>query len=188
MKVLALHGSPNEGGLTESLAKAALAGAAELGAETELVRLTDLEIAHCGQCENGWGKCREEGWCVIEDDFEEVRQKIRDADAWVLVTPVYFGYLSESVRAFTDRLRRCNTGAKGEGLAEKPVLGVAAAGGSGRGIATCLVSLDRLLTHLSAEIADLITVTRRSAEYKREACRAAAKAMVEAMAEHGRPS
>lgn len=178
MKVLALHGSPNEGGLTESLAQAALEGAAEAGADTELIRLTDHDIAHCRQCDNGWGKCREQGVCVIEDDFEDVRSKLREADAWVLVTPVYFGDLSESVRAFTDRLRRCNTGAKGEGLAEKPVLGVAAAGGSGRGIATCVVSLDRLFSHLNAETADLITVTRRSADYKRQACRAAAKAMV----------
>ena len=143
------------------------------------MRLTDREIAHCRQCEDGWGECRREGRCVIEDDFEQIRAKVREADAWILVTPVYFGDLSECVKAFTDRLRRCNTGAKGEGLADTPVLGIAAAGGSGRGIATCLVSMDRLFGHLNAEIADLITVTRRSATYKREACRAAAKAMVE---------
>ncbi len=59
------------------------------------------------------------------------------------------------------------------------MLGIAAAGGSGRGIAPCLVSMDRLFGHLGAEIADLITVTRRSADYKREACRAAATTMVE---------
>ena len=179
MKVVALHGSPNVDGLTESLATAALAGAAEAGAETEVVRLTDHEIAHCRQCDNGWGKCRKEGRCIVEDDFEQIRAKVREADAWILVTPVYFGDLSECVKAFTDRLRRCNTGAKGEGLADKPVLGIAAAGGSGRGIAPCLVSMDRLFGHLNAETADLITVTRRSADYKRQACRAAAKAMVE---------
>jgi len=181
MKVVALHGSPNVDGLTESLAKAALAGAAAAGAETEMVRLTDHEIAHCKQCDNGWGKCREEGRCVIEDDFEGIRAKVLEADAWILVTPVYFGDLSECVKAFTDRLRRCNTGAKGEALAQKPVLGIAAAGGSGRGIAPCVVSMDRLFGHINAEIADLITVTRRSAEYKREACHAAATAMVESM-------
>ncbi len=171
------------GGLTESLAKAALEGAAEAGAETEMVRLTDHEVAHCQQCGNGWGKCREEGRCVIEDDFEGIRAKVLEADAWVLVTPVYFGDLSECVKAFTDRLRRCNTGAKGQGLAEKPVLGIAAAGGSGRGIAPCLGSMDRLFGHINAEIADLITVTRRSAEYKLQASRAAAKAMVESSAQ-----
>jgi len=183
VKVVALQGSPNDDGLTASLAEAALDGAAQAGAEVELVGLTDHEIAHCGQCADGWGKCREEGLCVIDDGFADVRAKVLEADAWVLVTPVYFGELSECVKAFTDRLRRCNIGAKGEGLVEKPVIGVAAAGGSGGGIATCLVAIDRLFSHTNAEIADLITVTRRSADYKREAVRAAARAMVEGIGE-----
>lgn len=181
MKIVAIHTSPNEDGLTASLANAALAGASDAGAETELVKLTEYEVSACRQCANGWYKCRDEGRCVIEDRFQEIREKVLEADAWVLVTPVYFGDLSESAKCFTDRLRRCNVGAKGEGLAEKPVIGVAAAGGSGRGTATCLLALDRLFSHINAEIADLITVTRRSAEYKREATRAAAQAMVEAM-------
>lgn len=179
MKVVALHGSPNVDGLTASLAQAALDGAAQAGAETQLIQLTEREIVHCRQCGNGWGKCREEGWCVIEDDFAQVRAAVLEADAWVLVTPVYFGELSECVKAFVDRLRRCNVGAKGEGLRDKPVVGVAAAGGSGRGTATCLLEIDRLFSHIGAEVADLITVTRRSADYKREAVRAAAHAMVQ---------
>lgn len=181
MKVVALQGSPNDNGLTASLAEAALQGAAEAGADTELVQLTEYQISSCGQCNNGWFKCREEGWCVIEDDFADIREKIMDADAWVLVTPVYFGDLSECVKAFTDRLRRCNVGAKGQGLEGKPVIGVAAAGGSGRGTPTCLMAMDRLFTHVGAEIADLITVTRRSSEYKGAALRVAARQMCEQM-------
>jgi len=181
MKVVAIHTSPNEDGLTASLAKAAVAGAEAAGAEADLIKLTDHDVASCRQCQNGWYKCREEGWCIIEDDFEKVRSAVMDADAWVLVTPVYFGDLSESAKCFADRLRRCNVGTKGEGLAEKPVLGVAAAGGSGGGTATCLLALDRFFSHIRGQTADLITVTRRSAEYKREAVRAAAEAMVHAI-------
>jgi len=181
MKVVALHGSPNVDGLTASLAEAVLAGAAEAGAATEMIQLTEREIAHCRQCGDGWFKCREEGWCVIEDDFAQVRAAVLGADAWVLVSPVYFGELSECVKAFVDRLRRCNVGAKGEGLNGKPVIGVAAAGGSGRGTATCVLEMDRLFSHIGAEIADLIAVTRRSADYKRAAVQAAGQAMVEAM-------
>ncbi len=181
MKVVALHGSPNVDGLTASLTEAVLAGASEAGAATNMIQLTEHEIAHCGQCGNGWHKCREEGWCVIEDDFAQTRKAVLNADAWVLVTPVYFGEFSECVKAFTDRLRRCNVGARGEGLNGKPVVGVAAAGGSGGGTATCLLAMDRLFSHIGADVADLITVTRRSAEYKHAAVRAAGKAMVEAM-------
>jgi multimeric flavodoxin WrbA len=182
MDMVVLHTSPNTDGLTANLAKAARDGATEAGAEAEVIKLTDYEIARCWQCSNGWYKCRDEGWCVIEDQFQSLRGKIQAADAWALVTPVYFGDLSESAKAFTDRLRRCNVGAEGEGLADKPVLGVAAAGGSGRGTATCLLALDRLFRHMNAEVADLITVTRRSADYKRETVREAARAMVDGIA------
>ncbi|MBD3293536.1 MAG: flavodoxin family protein [Armatimonadia bacterium] len=181
MQITVIHTSPNEDGLTANLARAACEGAADAGASAELIKVTDYEVASCWQCDNGWYKCRDEGWCVIEDQFQEMRAKVQEADAWVLVTPVYFGEISESAKCFTDRLRRCNVGAKGEGLAVKPVIGVAAAGGSGRGTATCLLQMDRLFSHISAEIADLITVTQRSSEYKREAIRAAARAMVEAV-------
>jgi multimeric flavodoxin WrbA len=181
MDVTVLHASPNEGGLTATLAKSAADGAGLAGADAEIVPLAEFDISRCWQCGNGWYKCRDEGWCTIEDDFTSVRAKIVEADAWALVTPVYFGEPSESARAFMDRLRRCNVGAKGDGLADKPVLGVAAAGGSGRGTATCLLALDRFFGHISAEVADLITVTQRSAEYKREAVQAAARAMAETL-------
>lgn len=181
MKVVAIHGSPNQGGLTESLALAALEGAAQAGAQTEMIRLTDRKLESCRQCGNGWGQCREKGTCVIEDDFQAIRDAISTADAWVLVSPVYYWDFSESVKVFTDRLRRCNTGAKGEGLAAKPVIGIAAAGGTGNGISQCLVHMDQLIKHVGGEVADLITATRRSREYKLAAARAAGKAMVEAL-------
>ena len=186
MKLVALHGSPNVDGLTAQLARAALEGAEEAGADTELTLLARSEIASCGQCTNGWYKCRDEGWCVIEDDFSRVRRAVVEADAWVLVTPVYFGDFSEVTKAFTDRLRRCNVGARGKGLRGKPVMGVAAAGGSGRGTTSCLLTMDRLFDHIEAEVADLISVTRRSAPYQREAVFCAAQSMVDEAAVRAR--
>jgi multimeric flavodoxin WrbA len=181
MNIVAIHGSPNEDGLTESLAKAALAGAAEAGADTGLVRLTDLRLESCRQCGDGWGVCREEGRCVIEDDFEVVRASLREADAWVLVSPVYYWDLSESVKVLIDRLRRCNRGEAEAILADKPVIGIAAAGGTGNGISQCLVQMDQFFKHTSAEVADLIAATQRSRDYKVEAAHEAARAMVEAI-------
>ena len=161
MKVIAISGSRNPAGQTARATDAFLDGVRDKRGEVEHIFLPQLDIQSCRQCEdNGWGRCREEGVCVIEDDFAATRQAVLDADAWVLVTPVYFGELSECVKAFADRLRRCNIGAKGEGLKEKPVIGVAAAGGSGRGTATCLLEMDRLFSHISAQIADLIAFLR----------------------------
>jgi hypothetical protein len=73
-KVIALQSSPNKDGLTYQLAMAALGGAQEAGAETELVNLTDLDLCVCKPCGRGWGRCREEGRCGQDDDFNEARQ------------------------------------------------------------------------------------------------------------------
>ncbi|MCD6360742.1 MAG: flavodoxin family protein [Armatimonadetes bacterium] len=183
MKIVAVHGSPNVGGLTESLALAALEGAAEAGAETELIRLTDRRLESCRQCDDGWGQCRRQGRCIIDDDFQEVRTAIEDSDAWVLVSPVYYWDFSECVKVFIDRLRRCARQECGAPLADKPFLGIAAAGGTGNGIAQCLVQMDYFAKHTGAQIADLITATRRSREYKIQAARAAGRAMTEALKE-----
>jgi hypothetical protein len=62
-------------------------------------------------------------------------------------------------------------------VARKPAILVAAAGGSGGGITTCLLSMERLVQHLQSQVADLIGVTRRNREYKLDTIRAAARAL-----------
>ena len=60
------------------------------------------------------------------DDFQALHQRLIKADACVLVTPVYWGEMSESAKAFTDRLRRCE-GTRGteSGMAGTPVIAAA---------------------------------------------------------------
>jgi len=55
---------------------------------------------------------------------------------------------------------------------------VAAAGGSGNGMITCLASLERWSDHLRARKFDLIPVNRWTRSYKLVAIRSAAEAMV----------
>ena len=109
-----------------------------------------------------------------------MHERFATADAYGLVTPVYYGDLSESVKAFTDRLRRCEAPKREASSAKgKPVLLVAAAGGGGGGAITCLHSLDRWVQHMRARRFDTIAVTRWSRAYKLDAIREAGKAMVE---------
>ena len=89
MRVLAIQASPNNEGLTATCARHALQGAQQAGADSELVNLCDLEIERCRQCEAGWGICRREGNCIIEDDFQALREKLWAADALILSVPVY---------------------------------------------------------------------------------------------------
>ena len=183
MRVLVLQSSPNTDGLTAACAAAAVAGARAAGAEVEDVRLNDLDIGLCQACGNGWGTCLNEHRCQQEDDFQALHERVRAADALIVVTPVYWGEPSESAKAFLDRFRRCEAHLGEEGaLGGKWAIAVAAAGGSGGGTITCLTILENWLSHLSARPYDLIGITRRSRGYMLEAIRGAAEAMVRAQA------
>ena len=181
MKVLGLNGSPNQDGLTATMLRSALDGAEEAGATTEAVHMTELCLGACRQCDAGWGLCRTEGRCIIEDDLESLRGKLREAHALVIASPVYFGEASEVVKSFFDRLRRCEVaGPEDTPLSGRYVLGIAAAGGSGGGIVSCQQILERYISHLRMQVFDLIPVTRHSRSYKVDAARAAGAAMVRA--------
>jgi multimeric flavodoxin WrbA len=179
MKVHVYSSSPNTDGLTAACANAALAGIQGTGSQAESIRINDLEIGSCEPCDNGWGTCRESHLCDVLDGFQALHERALKADAYVFVTPVYWGDLSESMKAFTDRLRRCEaTRGDESGLANKPVIMVAAAGGSGNGMITCLASLERWIQHVHARKWDFIPVNRWNREYKLDTIRTAAAAMV----------
>ncbi len=179
MKILVLSSSPNIDGLTQACTDAAVAAVRLAGHQADEVRLNDLAVGMCEACGNGWGTCLELHRCQVEDDFQAVHAQAVAADGLILLTPVYWGEMSESAKAFTDRIRRCEaTDGKDSRLAGKPVLAVAAAGGSGNGMITCLQSMERWIQHVQARTFDLIPVNRWSRAYKIEAIRAAAQAMV----------
>ena len=180
MNVLVFSASPNKDGLTAACAAAAVEGIRQASGHAEEVRLNDLQVGMCQACDNGWGTCLPDHECQVEDEFQALHARVLQADAYVLVTPVYWGAMSESAKAFTDRLRRCEaTRGDASGLAGKAVIAVAAAGGSGGGMITCLLSMERWIQHVRARVFDLIPVNRWSREYKLVAIREAARTMVE---------
>lgn len=101
-----------------------------------------------------------------------------DMDAFIIITPVYWGDMSESAKAFSDRMRRCEALKEKSFLEGKPVIAVAAAGGSGNGVISCLTSLERLLMQVRADKFDLIAITQKSRGYKLNTIHEAARAMV----------
>ncbi len=168
MNVTILLGSRNEQGQTAAAAAALLAGVRETGNDGELVFLPTMKIERCRQCdENGWGECRSAGRCVIDDEFAALTEKLRATDVAVFATPVYFGDLSESLRAFLDRLRRICRHADGkDGLAETPAIGICVAGGGGGGAPNCTVSLEKVLHHCGFDVLDMVPVRRQNQELK----------------------
>ena len=168
MKVFAVLGSRNPNGQTARATNALLQGMASAGSEIEKVFLTEVEIERCRQCEeSGWGLCRTEGQCTIEDDFAGLVDKLLEADVVVFATPVYFGDLSESMRAFLDRLRRtCIHEGSEDRFSDKPALGICVAGGGGGGAPGCVVSLEKVLSRCEFDVVDLVPVRRQNLAMK----------------------
>jgi multimeric flavodoxin WrbA len=185
MNILVISSSPNIDGLTAQCAQAAMDGIREAGGWKEEIRLNDMKVGMCQACNDGWGTCYSEGECEVEDDFQGLHAKVRESEGLVLVTPVYYGDLSEAAKAFTDRLRRCE-GPRGQNsvLAGKPILAIAAAGGSGRGTITCLASMERWADHVGAVVFDLIPVNRWNQPYKLVAIKSAVEAMIRKNAQY----
>ena len=86
---------------SELLAKEAERGAKDAGHEVELVSLKDKDIRFCKGCL----ACQRTGKCVIQDDVQDIMEKIQNAEVVVFVTPIYYYELSGQLKTLLDR---CN--------------------------------------------------------------------------------
>lgn len=170
MHVLLISGARNPTGQTCQITDALLRGASTAGASVETILLPTMRLERCRQCEdNGWGRCRAEGKCIIDDDLRVIKEHIRAADLCLFATPVYYGDLAESLRAFLDRLRRtCTHEAGSAGIKGKRAVGVCVAGGGGGGAPNCCVSLERALSSTGFDVFDLIPARRQNLALKVE--------------------
>jgi multimeric flavodoxin WrbA len=168
MQTIIIAGSRNPQGQTARAVEAVRSGIAAHGGQVETVFLPPLRIERCRQCEdNGWGLCRKEGRCIIDDDFARLADQIRGANGVVFATPVYYSDLSESLRAFLDRLRRACTHKDGKaGIENKPAVGVCVAGGGGGGAPACCASLEKILATCGFAVVDMVPIRRQNLDAK----------------------
>ncbi len=99
MKAIGIVGSPRKNGNTEILTEHTLKAIAEEGLDTELIRLAGLDIRACNAC----GVCREEERCPIDDDLFSLYTRVKEADAIILASPVYYGSATALLKAFMER-------------------------------------------------------------------------------------
>ena len=177
--ILVLWSSPNNDGLTAACAHAAEKGIVGACGECKLYKLDGAAIGSCHACGNGWGTCRNDHMCQVQDGFQALHEEVKKAEGLIAVTPVYWGDMSESAKNFFDRLRRCEAflGKQGE-LHGKPFLAVAAAGGSGNGTLSCLTQMERLAMHIGLRMFDGIPVKRFTRQYQLNTVECAAAALV----------
>ena len=125
MKIVAINGSPRGmGGTTGRLLEEVLAGAAEAGAELEIINLSETPIKPCVACD----ACHRIGLCTIKDEYETIKEKLLAADAFVLASPNYIFSITAQMKCFFDR---CNGLAHRTALEGKYALVVETSGGGG---------------------------------------------------------
>ena len=100
MKAIGIVGSPRKGGNTEILTRHTLNAIEEEGLDTELITLAGLDIKTCNACLI----CKKvEERCPIKDDLWPIYLKMKEADAIIIGTPVYFSSATALIKAFTER-------------------------------------------------------------------------------------
>ena len=100
MKIIAIQSSPKrKNSNTLKLVEAALEGAREAGAETELIDLTHYKINFCKGCVT----CYKDGTCHQKDDYNALKKKILEADGIILSSPNYIDNITAQLKVFFDR-------------------------------------------------------------------------------------
>ena len=99
MKAIGIVGSPRKNGNTEILTTHTLKAIAEEGLDTELIRLAGLDIRPCNACM----VCRDEERCPIADDLFPLYTKMKEAEAIILASPVYYGSATALIKALMER-------------------------------------------------------------------------------------
>jgi multimeric flavodoxin WrbA len=100
MRILGIIGSYRKLGNTEVLVEEALMKAQHLGAEVDILRLTDLNIEPCKGCMACAFKQEE---CRIPDDWSIFRDKLVESDAVILGAPTYLLGPAGIVKMIIDR-------------------------------------------------------------------------------------
>jgi multimeric flavodoxin WrbA len=110
MKILGICSSPRMEGNTFYYLKTALSEAEKLGAETELIQLSGKKISGCRACY----ECVNAKRCTQEDDFQEIFEKITEADGLLLASPVYHSCITPEMKCVLDRAGFSGRWAKNE--------------------------------------------------------------------------
>lgn len=104
-KVIGINGSPRKNKNSAIMLEHALQGAASKGAEIERFDLYSLSYTGCKSC----FACKLKGGksfgrCAVRDDLAPVLDKILNADAVIISTPIFFGDVPGMVRSLFERL------------------------------------------------------------------------------------
>ena len=101
-KIVILNGSPRKSGNTSALVKAFIQGAESSENIVTEFFLDGMNIHGCKGCFGGHSS--RECPCVQQDDMNRIYPAVRDCDAIVLASPLYYWTMSGQLRTAFDRL------------------------------------------------------------------------------------
>ncbi|MBF0252212.1 MAG: flavodoxin family protein [Candidatus Omnitrophica bacterium] len=107
MKILAISGSYRKGKTIDILIDKAVEGIRQVdpSIEVEKISLIDKNIKYCTSCMS----CRNDdpdlplAKCSINDDMQEIYNKMLDADGYIFGTPVNCGHVTAVLKTFIER-------------------------------------------------------------------------------------
>jgi multimeric flavodoxin WrbA len=108
---------------TEHVLGDALKMLGELDFSTQLFTVRGKDIKPCRHCDY----CLKNGKCVVEDDMYELYPLFKEAEGFVIATPVYNGSLSAQTKIIIDRTR-ATLAADPKALLGKPGMAIAVGG------------------------------------------------------------
>lgn len=91
-----LRANSNSNALAEAFAK----GAKEAGHEVEFISLRGKRIEFCKGCL----ACQKTGSCVIQDDANEITEKVLTSQVVAFATPIYYYEMSGQMKTLLDRM------------------------------------------------------------------------------------
>ncbi|EKQ55710.1 MAG: multimeric flavodoxin WrbA [Methanobacterium sp. Maddingley MBC34] len=86
-KVLMLCASPRKESNTMKVLEECAKTIGQNGLKTEIISLRQKKIRSCIAC----GKCSELHQCALKDGLNDIIEKLKDADGFIIGSPVYFG-------------------------------------------------------------------------------------------------
>ena len=100
MKVLFLNGSPHKEGVGKRAIREMQKIFEAENIECETVEIGGLDVRGCSACL----ACYKLGKCAIDDEVNAVAEKLREADALVISSPIYYAAPNGTMISFLNRL------------------------------------------------------------------------------------
>lgn len=119
MSVVVIKSSPRKSGNSSLLADQAIAAMQASGANVHSFDLNTLNIRPCTACDACQADANRD--CVLQDDMHVIYPQLRQAQALLLASPIYWFNVSAQLKLFIDRGFYALNGPQGHVLQGKPV-------------------------------------------------------------------